>query len=409
MIAGLDHAESETSAARHDRPALLAFINDTAAEQAIRDGLADSLPEPVEPRRGGIRAAIAAMQKAVTPRVLLIDIGGLDNPMAAMTELSDVVEPDVCVLAIGDIDDINFYREVTRGLGITEYLAKPLTRDLVARHFGPIVMGQAPTANVVLGGRMVSITGSHGGVGASVIAANLAWFLGVGKRRHTVLLDADLHRGTAALLLNTAQGQGLRTALETPERIDSLLAERAAIPAADRLHVLAALEDLSEVPSYADGAAARLLDALRRRYNFIVADTPFSPLRFNRDLLDLGHQRVIVMLPTLACIRDTQRLLQLVPGILQTRRATVVLNRLGMPGGLSRAQVEEALALKVDVVFPDLPKQVELATTVGKPICEARGPFRTGIAELARLVAGNDALDGPRGQPRRRGWRIFGR
>ena len=213
---------------------------------------------------------------------------------------------------------------------------------------------------------------------------------------------------TAALLLNAPQGHGLRAALEAPDRIDSLLAERAAQPAADRLHVLAGLEELSEIPNYAEGAAATLLEALRRRYNFIVADAPFAPINFNRDLLDLGHQRVLVMQPTLACVRDTLRLLQLLPGVLQTKRATVVLNRLGMPGGLTRRQVEDALGMKVDVALPDLPKQVELATSIGEPLAGTRGPFRNGITELALQVAGNDALDVERTdihrKPRR--WRL---
>ena len=89
-------------------------------------------------------------------------------------------------------------------------------------------------------------------------------------------------------------------ALEAPERIDALLAERAAQPVADRLHVLAGEEKLGELPVHAAGAAERLLDALRRRYNFIVVDVPFAPVPLYRDLLDLAHQRVLVMEPTLA-------------------------------------------------------------------------------------------------------------
>ena len=53
----------------------------------------------------------------------------------------------------------------------------------------------------------------------------------------------------------------------------------------------------------------RLLEALRRRYNFIVADVPFAPVPVYRDLLDLVDQRVLVMEPTLAAVRDTLRLL----------------------------------------------------------------------------------------------------
>ena len=33
----------------------------------------------------------------------------------------------------------NFYRQVTRGLGVMEYLYKPLMRDMVARYFGPLI------------------------------------------------------------------------------------------------------------------------------------------------------------------------------------------------------------------------------------------------------------------------------
>ena len=45
----------------------------------------------------------------------------------------------------------------------------------------------------------------------------------------------------------------------------------------------------------------------------------------------------------------------------------VVLNRTGVPGGLNRKQVEEALKMKVDVAIPDLPRAVGNAATLGEP------------------------------------------
>ena len=99
----------------------------------------------------------------------------------------------------------------------------------------------------MVGGRVVTVTGARGGTGASTIAANLAWHFGVEARRHTVLLDADLHRGTAAMLLGAKIGPGLRTVLEAPDRIDELFVERAAQPVSKRLHVLAGEEKLTEV------------------------------------------------------------------------------------------------------------------------------------------------------------------
>lgn len=379
--------------ARHDRPSLIAFIGDAKSEEAIQDGLSEVVSGPIDLRRGGIRVAITTMQKQATPKVLIVDVSGEEQPLSSLAELSNVVEPDVCVLVVGDIEHVDFYREATRTLGATEYLAKPLTREKVARHFGASASGHIPTADVALGGRAISVTGVRGGVGATTIAVNLGWHFGVKMRRHTVLLDPDLHLGATAFMLGIQPGQGLRMALETPERIDALLAERAAQPVADRLHVLAGEEKVASPISHADGAAGSLMASLRQRYNFIISDVPFAPVSLYRNLLDLVDQRVLVMDPTLASIRDTVRLLSLPRGRTQDQRAIVVLNRVGIPGGLTRRQVEEALKMKVDVAIQDMPRQLGNAATLGEPAINTSGGLRSAIVELARQVASQRLLD----------------
>ena len=363
---------------------VLAFVTDAASEAALREGLTD-VADGFDCRRGGVSTAIQSMQKLPTPQVLIVDVSGEEQPLGALHNLSDVVEPDVIVLVIGEVDDIAFYRVVTRNLGAMEYLAKPLTRDLVNRFFSPVVRGHAPSSDGVFGGKLVTITGVRGGVGASVIAANLAWHFGVNLRRHTVLLDTDLYRGTAALMLDVDPGPGLRTTLESPGRIDTLLAERVALPAADRLHVLASQTDLTQDFVYAPGAAVTLIDTLRRRYNAIIVDLPFSASPLPRELLAEAQQRVLVLNPTLPSVRDTLRLLALCKSMNPAQRAVLVLNRAGTPGGLNRAQVEEALQAKIDVLIPDLPRQVNSATLLGEPAA-ANGAFRAGLLQLAHDV-----------------------
>jgi len=383
-------AISPEGAVRPDQPPFLAFVTDADSEAALRDGLGAMLPGGVDVRRGGIRAAIAFLSRSATPRTLVVDVTGEAQPLTALDDLSHVVEPDVRVLVVGDREDANFYRQITRGLGVGEYLYKPLLPDMVARDFGSFIhpLGHAPKqAQIfVAGGRAITVTGVRGGVGASTIAANLAWYLGTQTHRFTALLDMDLHRGTCPMLLGTRPGDGLRTALETPGRIDELFVERATQPVSDRLHVLAAEENLTEQPVYADGAAARLLEALRRRYNLVVADVPFTGHAAHSDMLTLPHQRVLVMTPTLACVRDALRLLALPNGPMQVRRALLVLNRAGMRGGLTRAQVEDALQVEPDLVVPDLPLVVEPAATAGEPAAAKRSAFRTAIQALAREV-----------------------
>ena len=108
----------------------------------LRDGLSDAAPHGVEFHRANVRGAIDVLRETPTPRVLIVDVSGEDRPLTALEELSDVVEPDVHVLLIGECNDVNFYRHATRILGVMEYLFKPITRDMVARHFGPVILNR---------------------------------------------------------------------------------------------------------------------------------------------------------------------------------------------------------------------------------------------------------------------------
>ena len=234
-----------------------------------------------------------------------------------------------------------------------------------------------------------------------------------------MLLDSDLHFGTAAFLLNVPPGRGLSLALQSPERIDSLLAERAAQPVTDRLHVLSTQEPLAEGHDHAPEAASALVDALRRRYTFIVADVPFRPMPLNRELLELSHRRILVMDPTLASVRDALRLLAMKPGAAQagqgqSGRPILVLNRQNLPGALNRRQFEDALKIKVDISIPDLPKLVGQAATLGKPASTLKGAFQTAIKELSNQVAASRLLDAAEADievsgKKKGGFRLFGK
>lgn len=409
-------APAQRMPTRHHRPTLVAFVTDGASERALKDGLVDAITGTPDIRRGGVRNAIAAMEHAVTPSVLIVDITGEDQPLTALAQLATVVEPDACVLVIGETDGVDFYREVTRSLGANDYFRKPLTNDKVLQIVAPLVAGNTPASDDIRGGSLVILTGVRGGVGATTLAVNLAGHFGVSMRRHTVLLDPDVHLGDAAFQLNVKPGPGLRMALETPERIDALLAERAAQPAADRLHLLSSEEGLTSKLNYATGGTSCLMAALRRRYNFIIADVPFRPGPLHDDLLKQPHQRVLVMLPNLTSVRATLRLMSVSAKAAAAKRPVIVLNRVGAPGALTRREVEDALAAKIDVAISDQPRQAAAAAAMGELALTGKSAIRTGVLELARHVGSAGLLDAPvdNGLPQRAArtrsaWRWFRR
>ncbi len=381
-------AAALASAPAADRAPLIAFVTDAASDAVLRETLLAELGEGAEVRRGDIVAATKSLQRSTTPHALVVDVSGVDQPLSALEELALVVEPDVRVLVIGERQDAAFYRQLTRGLGVLEYLFKPLTQEMVARHLLPYLRsGVAPRDMHLRGGRVITVTGVRGGVGATTLAANLAWHLGEEARRHTILFDADLHGGASALLLGARTTNGLRAALEHPERVDELFVERTAQPAGERLHVLAADEKPGEAVMAQPGAAARLIAMLRRRYNFVVVDLPARGTPVTREVLDMAHQRILVTDPSLAGAREMLRYAAIPNAPTQSRRALTVLNRAGQPGLLTPAQVKEALGEEPDLVFPWLPKLVPAAADLGEAAASRRGPFRTALLRMVQEVA----------------------
>jgi pilus assembly protein CpaE len=394
-MAGVDGAERlapgapQASIASGDRPPLIAFVTDADSDAILRETLLTELGEGAEVRRGDVMAAMKALKRSATPQALVVDVTGVEQPLTALEELALVVEPDVRVLVIGERQDAAFYRQLTRGLGVLEYLFKPLTQEMVARHLLPYLRGGAGASRDMhlRGGRVITVTGVRGGVGATTMAANLAWHLGEEARRHTVLFDADLHGGAAALLLGARTTNGLRAALEHPDRVDELFVERTAQPAGERLHVLAAEEKPADPILAQPGAAARLIGMLRRRYNFVIVDLPARSAPGAREILDIAHQRVLVTDASLAGAREMLRYAAIPNAPTQSRRAVTVLNRAGQPGMLTEAQVKEALGEAPDLVFPWLPKVVPGAADLGEAACARRGPFRANLLRLAQEVA----------------------
>jgi pilus assembly protein CpaE len=376
----------ETMPATTKRPKFLGFVAD-AESAAVLHGVLDPAMSPT----GAIhvvnfRTTLAILSRMVTPEVLLVDLTGEDQPLNAMMDLAEVVEPGTIVLLIGSQRELSFYRAVVNGMGVAEYLAKPLSKPAVERHFLPRIRGGGDAGGINRNGRLIAVTGPRGGTGTSTVAANLAWVVGHDLHRHALLLDSDLHTGTGALCLDAERGVGLMTALETPERVDGMLIERLALPVTDRVHLISGLEPLGRDISYSSASGATLVQLLRQRYKYIVADAGARLRPFARDILQMAHQRVMVLDPTILSIRNLERLNQLPGDGTHSVKTILVLNQAGRPGGLNREYMERTLGVKFDAVIPDLPRVVPKAEKYGDIPASIRGPFRNGIMDIAKAL-----------------------
>ena len=380
-----------------DRIAVLAFLIDDATESALRGGLVDQLSN-VQIRRGGIKGAIRALRNELSPRVLLVDISGIeDDPIKALDELASVCSPDIKVIVLGDRSDIEFYRLVTKRLGVDEYLRKPLTRDAVSFLIGPYLAGASPDQDRNRGGRVVAVCGARGGVGTTTIAANLALQIAEDTRSHVALLDLHLRGGHAAMLLGERPVPGLRAALENPEHVDGLLLDRVAIAIGDRLRVIAAEEPMDSEPAVTAAGVKQVIKLLRQRFNVIIIDMPMPPSPAEREALLLSRQALLVLNPEVASLRDAQQIKRLINGQIGGGRILTVLNKSTMPGALSLDMVKQGLGSKPEVIIPDFAKALVRSANLGKPAVSDCQPLRRALMPLTQEASGADLRSGTSG------------
>src|ERR1700730_8568460 len=138
--------------------------------------------------RGGIGKAIEYLGQHRSPHILIVDVSGIDLPVSRLNELAEVCEPGVAVVAIGNRNEIGLYRDLLHA-GVADYVVKPLNTQLLAKALasGGAHTGEASPIHKKLG-TMVAFVGTRGGVGATTLAVNIAWYLAHQRSRRVALV-----------------------------------------------------------------------------------------------------------------------------------------------------------------------------------------------------------------------------
>jgi pilus assembly protein CpaE len=353
--------------------------------------------------RGGIVKAIEYLNEQRSPQLLLVDISGIDMPLSLIHTLSEVCEPGTNVVALGDHNDVGLYRDLVDA-GVSNYLVKPLTRELLSRALSPKTTADISRTSLKLG-KIVSFTGARGGVGTTTLAANLAWHLANRQSRRVALVDLDLQHGDCSLLFNTEYTPGFRDALSNPLRLDALLLDRIMTKVGERLFLLGSEELLSDNMQFTAASMDTLFSVLRAQFHYVIVDVPRTSAPAYRRALEMSDRRVIVLDQTMRSMRDAVRVAGLfgddqVPAAERSvdLRNIFVVNRVGEVGPHAVALKEICAVLQVQPtsVVPFLPRLVAPAAHHAIVAVSKRSKFADAVAKLALELSGR--------QQRRKWW-----
>jgi len=338
---------------------------------------------------GGVAACLEAYRGAPTPNVIVIEANSDRNGLLLrLDELAQYCDAGTRVLVIGHTNDVLLYRELMKR-GVSEYLIAPLTIiDLIGA-----MSAMFNSADSEPLGRLITVLGAKGGVGASTVAHNLAFLIATDFELATTLVDLDLPFGTGGLDFNQDPPQGVMDALLSPDRLDANFVDRLLSKCTDNLSLLAAPGTLERPYDFQETEFDALIDLLRASTPAIVLDMPHVWSAWARHLITASDRIVLVCSPDLANLRNAKALLDVVRlARPNDDRPGVVINMVGVPKRPEIGVAEFAKALDCELIGA-LPFDAALFGTAannGQMLSEVQPKSKAveALLEVARRVTG---------------------
>lgn len=362
------------------------------------------------------KEAVAKVDE-LKPDLVLMDINmgevGVSDGLTATQEVS-VRNPRTGIIIISVQEEGDYMRKAMAA-GARDYLVKPFDSDELFRTIETVVERErakweniptkaAAVASPASGQAMVyTIFSAKGGVGKSVITANLA--VEVKKRTHkrVLIVDLDLQFGDIALLLNVAPKSTLAHVAESgADLIDAEFLETHISDSSSGVRVLAAplKPEYSEVVT--TEVIQKTLEVVRTQYDYVFIDTVPS---FGPEVLaalDQSDHILLIVAPDFLALKNVTLGLAVMDTLnYPPDRVHLILNRAQAVQSVRVRDVERGLQRRIDVEIPSDSDLVVGSVNRGQPLVlsNPQSPIAKAIGKIADIVIGEGDASGDEGRP----------
>lgn len=319
------------------------------------------------------RQAIEAARNR-RPEIVCVQIESDPRTLKTFSEEIAAVAPGSAVVALYRPENLGFGEnehqiiiEAMRAQ-VQDFLRRPLAGPELQQLLDRTLRKPAETRREM--GKVISIVSNKGGVGKSTVSVSMACALA--KRLppgKVLLIDASLHLGSCAPMLDLTPTSGLASAAREKARLDETLVRKLAVRHECGLDLLAAPIDAVDAADIDDEAMSRTITLARRTYDYVIVDTFPMLDGLIMAVLDLSDRAYVVVQNTVPNVVGAARLLPVLEHVgFPKERTRVILNNNfeKAPGTLSVADVEGRLDRAVDHEIP-YQKKLITALNTGRP------------------------------------------
>jgi pilus assembly protein CpaE len=371
--------------------------------------------------------------RRLQPDVVLMDVNMpvLDGIQATEVLAQEVPGSPVIIMSVQGERD---YLRRAMQAGAREFLIKPFSGDELIAAIRRVhqleqkkesYLAKAPAASAGAApaprterGEMFVVFSGKGGIGKSVVSANLAVALAMETGARVALVDLDLQFGDIGVLLNLDHSRSITDLTDAPGHIDSEFVQDVLASGPEGVKVL--LAPIS--PELADLVTAEhlrtIMEELRRSFDFIVVDTASHLTELNLEMIEQASKVIVMSALTIPAIKDTKLTLKVLDSLsLEPDHILLLLNRSDAHSDFNKEAVEQNLRFPISLQLPHDPKVVAASVNRGAPFVstnpevEISRSVRELVSHLVPLEqSGVPVAAGAGGGDRKRGKRFgFGK
>lgn len=239
-------------------------------------------------------------------------------------------------------------------------------------------------------GKVLAFFGSKGGVGTTTLAVHLSTFLVRLHQKKILLIDHKHQLGHVALYLGLKETQYHFTELlRSVERLDSGLLDGFLMRHESGLDVIASPETTTTDAHIRRDDLERVMDFLRRQYDYILVDSSVGYEDSKSSLIDHADELFLVSTPDVAALRDLARLVEKMSlSEAGMNKLRLVINRATANDSISSQLIQKAVRFPVSFSISNSYFEVMKAINAGEPIIpDEKSTFSQQIAVWAASVA----------------------
>lgn len=301
------------------------------------------------------------------PNAILVDLGHAPHAALDMIEALPAPRPDFVACGPEDQSDV-----ILRALrqGAREFLPAAPTPVQVAAAVQRVMLERAPKVERSERAPLVAVMGAKGGVGATVVACQLAASLQRAGGR-TVIVDLNCPLGDVALHFDVKPTYTLADVSRNADELDASLVRGLLQRHRTDLHILAAPGRVEEAELVKESHVHGVLEILRQEFDWVVVDVSRSWNEASVRTLDLADEILLVTLqdvPTLTHARAHLDLLTRL-GHSPTKIHTIS-NRNSKRDLVEDGDVVQFLGVKPEASLPNDYATTTVSVNEGRPVAD---------------------------------------